>query len=84
MTINLSITGAGETYAEAIGRVSAYLPDNYNVDLGATYAIPATPAGPGHLAKVTVIVSGCDDHGWTAGGYVIPRLASGGMWGKVI
>ena len=42
--------------------VERYLPANYKIMGG-------TPQG-------RIIVEGTDDHGWTAEGYVIPRLAS--------
>jgi hypothetical protein len=53
-------------YATA-GTVAAYLPGNYSVTGGRDGA---------------VIVEGEDHAGWTAEGYVIPRLASGMMVGR--
>jgi hypothetical protein len=55
-------------YATA-STVGAYLPGNYSVTGGTEGAI---------------IVEGEDDAGWTAEGYVIPRLASGMMYATVI
>ena len=55
------------TYATA-SRDTAYLPNNYSVTGGQDGA---------------VVVEGEDVAGWTAEGYVIPRLASGGMFGTV-
>jgi len=55
------------TYATA-STVAAYLPENFRVTGGRDGA---------------VIVEGEDNAGWTAEGYVIPRLASGGMFGTV-
>jgi len=43
-------------------QIASYLPSNYR--------IVAT-------CETAVLVAGKDDHGWTAEGYVIPRLASG-------
>ena len=55
-------------YATA-GTVAAYLPGNYRVTGGSDGA---------------VIVEGEDHAGWTATGYVIPRLASGMMVATII
>jgi len=54
-------------YATA-STVAAYLPGNYRVTGGQDGA---------------VIVEGEDHAGWTAEGYVIPRLASGMMFATV-
>lgn len=55
------------TPEKASQRVAAYLPANYEVDR-------AWVTGSG---DVIVVVKGVDHLGWTAAGYVIPRLASG-------
>ena len=44
-----------------IGTVRAYLPSNYSARMDGD----------------AVLIAGCDSHGWTLDGYVIPRLASG-------
>jgi len=57
----------GKTGVEVARRVDAYLPANYAVAY----------SGPNPDGSVTVTVKGIDSAGWTAEGYVIPRLASG-------
>ena len=54
-----------------IALVSAYLPSNYEV------------AGWDDRVEGVVIV-GSDHAGWTLDGYVLPRLASGCMFGKEV
>lgn len=51
-------------------RVAAYLPRNYEVD--------ETYTGRG------IMVRGTDQQGWTLEGYVLPRLASGLMFGTIV
>jgi len=55
-------------------RVAAYLPSNYSV-------ARAWVMGDGNVA---VLVEGEDNAGWTAEGYVIPRLASGLYTAKIV
>jgi hypothetical protein len=55
-------------YATA-STVAAYLPGNFRVVGGTDGA---------------VIVEGTDHAGWTAEGYVIPRLASGMMFATIV
>jgi hypothetical protein len=62
------------TPAKAVTRVAAYLPSNYSVDR-------AWVMGAG---DVLVMVEGEDSGGWTAEGYVIPRLLSGLYAAKII
>jgi len=52
-----------------VSTVGAYLPENYSVTGG---------------TDGEVIVEGKDDAGWTAEGYVIPRLASGMMYASIV
>jgi hypothetical protein len=47
-----------------VEQVQDYLPSNYNV-------VHVDPNGQG------ILIAGEDDHGWTMGEYVLPRLASG-------
>ena len=51
----------------AATKISRYLPSNY----GVTEVLPAADDG------FLVIVQGYDNAGWTAEGYIVPRLASG-------
>lgn len=53
----------------ALDTVARYLPSNYEATAG--------PDG-------AVIVTGHDEAGWTLDSYVLPRLASGLMWGREI
>jgi hypothetical protein len=54
--------------SKALAHVDAYLPSNYQtVGVGRD----------GQTGDFLVTVEGKDDHGWTAEGYVIPRLATG-------
>lgn len=57
--------------SELLGRVLAYLPDNYHAALVTTNNL-----------SFRVKIWGEDNHGWTLDGYVIPRLASGNMFAK--
>lgn len=52
-----------------VSTVGAYLPENYSVTGGTDGA---------------VIVEGKDNAGWTAEGYVIPRLRSGMMYATIV
>ena len=69
-----------ERMAEIRGRdvttekVAAYLPSNYRV----------TDADPIDSEVVVVFIRGHDVAGWTLDGYVLPRLASGLMFGKEV
>lgn len=63
------ITGNGITPE----RVAAYLPSNYSV-----LDSDITEHGGGD----TVVIGGRDNAGWTLDAYVLPRLASGLMFGK--
>lgn len=56
------------TGARRVEEVEAYLPGNYKVLDNRTVN-----------GREIVLVSGSDDAGWTMGGYVQPRLASGLM-----
>ena len=58
----------------AKAKVAAYLPSNYSVTR-------AWLRGDG---TATVLVEGEDSAGWTAEGYVIPRLASGWYTAKIV
>lgn len=65
-------------YAEVRGartsdEVRAYLPDNYHV----------FRTGPDD-GRLLVTIRGVDHAGWTLDGYVLPRLASGRMFGNEI
>lgn len=57
--------------------VARYLPDNYEVIVEnfCTHLTSGKPA---------VVVAGEDAAGWTLDGYVIPRLASGLIWGREV
>jgi hypothetical protein len=52
-----------------VSTVGAYLPENYSVTGG---------------TDGEVIVEGKDNAGWTAEGYVIPRLRSGMMYATIV
>jgi hypothetical protein len=56
---------------------AAYMPSNYQV----TYT---EPYGDDRPAWRTAVIEGRDNAGWTLDGYVLPRLASGGMHGKEV
>ncbi len=56
---------------ELLGRVIAYLPDNYQASLVTANNL-----------TFRVKVCGEDDAGWTLDDYVIPRLASGNMFAE--
>lgn len=66
--------GRHQDHAEEERRVAAYLPDNYRVTR--TFL----EAGEGWVIEV----EGKDVAGWTMDGYVLPRLASGLMFGKEV
>lgn len=51
----------------------AYLPSNYTVLVGVEWE-----------GKPVYVIGGKDNAGWTLHGYVIPRLASGLIWGDEI
>lgn len=53
--------------------LEAYLPDNYRV------AFAATPTPDG---RQDFVIEGRDVAGWTLDGYVLPRLASGLLFGR--
>lgn len=57
--------------------IEAYLPSNYRV------IFRDLPADKSENRGQTVI-AGRDDAGWTLGGYVLPRLASGLYFGEEI
>ena len=67
MTRTAVLFGGGIT-AE---RVEAYLPTGYRV-------VDADVVG---TTGDSVIIEGDDHAGWTLDGYVLPRLASGGIFG---
>ena len=75
MTITRSANLTLERTPENIARVEAYLPSNYWVSPIRGWN-DATP-------PVAVIKSaGADNAGWTLDGYVLPRLASGLIFGR--
>ena len=59
-----------------LDRIAAYLP--------ATWAVSRRPMGPlradHYRASLWAVISGEDRAGWTLGAYVLPRLASGGIF----
>jgi hypothetical protein len=55
------------------GRVDAYLPANYRVVGSIT-----------HFGRLATLIEGTDNAGWTLDGYVLPRLASGLMFGSEV
>lgn len=57
--------------ARSLSEVRAYLPENYTV-----FHTSPNPSG------VHVVIGGKDDAGWTLDGYVLPRLASGLIYGR--
>jgi len=57
----------GRSTSDIVKKIDAYLPANYAVAY----------SGPNSDGSVTVTVKGTDSAGWTAAGYVVPRLASG-------
>lgn len=56
-------------------RVQAFLPRNYQI-IGLVSDLEGTPTG--------LLVAGSDSAGWTAEGYVIPRLYSGLIAAEVL
>lgn len=70
ITIIHSPVPTAATFRDHARRVAAYLPSNYSIV-------------DGDDNKFVVIV-GMDSMGWTAEDYVIPRLGSGCMVGKVV
>lgn len=64
------VFGKGITLA----RVAAYLPSNYEV-------VDCDVTGED---GDSVIIEGFDSAGWTLDDYVLPRLASGGMFGTEV
>lgn len=67
MTRYAVVSGHNRTAKE----IEAYLPGNY--------AVTNTSPNP---SGVTVLVEGEDVAGWTMDGYVLPRLASGLIFGR--
>jgi hypothetical protein len=60
---------------------AAYMPANYEV----VYSEPHPDRGEHSRTQWTQhVIAGRDSHGWTLDGYVLPRLASGGMYGQEI
>lgn len=58
-------------------RLARYLPGNYEI-VGQVSPV-------GIIAGSTAfVIEGVDNAGWTLDGYVLPRLASGGIYGKEI
>jgi hypothetical protein len=57
---------------DSVRQAEAYLPDNYHV--AQTSFLPDD--------KVDVLIAGTDKAGWTLDEYVIPRLASGGIFAR--
>lgn len=54
---------------DGVATVERYLPGNYEVVFNSDDGI---------------VIAGDDDHGWTLDDYVLPRLASGLIWGQEI
>ncbi len=67
-TANLTLDRTDEN----IARVEAYLPSNYWVS--------PIRGWDGHRAVIKI--AGTDNAGWTLDGYVLPRLASGLIFGR--
>lgn len=66
--------------------VAAYLPANYRVSGEVVEQVEhfiCTAHGNVSETRV-VVIEGRDDAGWTLDGYVLPRLASGNIWGEEI
>jgi hypothetical protein len=66
----------GDVEAALAARVAVYLPSNYEVVKVATNV--------NDLGDWLVIVNGYDAAGWTAEGYVQPRLASGLLAAEIV
>ena len=60
-------------------QVTAYLPDNYRVICSTGYGADGMP-----LDRPGLLIEGADVAGWTLDGYVLPRLASGLMYGAEV
>lgn len=60
---------------DEVERVAAYLPDNYRV-------AGLTASEPYNERDHDVLIKGSDVAGWTLDDYVLPRLASGLMFGN--
>jgi hypothetical protein len=58
---------------------AAYMPSNYEV----IYSEPH-PDNNDRRQWTQHVIAGTDNAGWTLDGYVLPRLASGGMYGTEI
>jgi hypothetical protein len=66
---------------------AAYMPGNYEVTwTGPWDAEAAEASGLGSFGRDwrMAVIEGRDNSGWTLDGYVLPRLASGGMYGREI
>jgi hypothetical protein len=61
--------------------VAAYLPGNYQVVGGSATFDPTVSGAP---VEEGVLIEGRDDAGWTLDEYVLPRLASGNMFGEEV
>ncbi len=61
------ISGRNRTVKE----IEAYLPGNYEVT-----KVAPNPGG------IDVLIEGEDNAGWSLDGYVLPRLASGNIYGR--
>ena len=70
------------TNARSQREVEAYLPDNYRVLDAVT--VPPDSALRTHVAQQGYLIEGTDNHGWTLDSYVLPRMASGLIWGEEI
>lgn len=58
---------------------AAYMPGNYEI-----LAVGAHPDHVNHSGWRQALIGGEDVAGWTLDDYVLPRLASGGMYGHEI
>ena len=70
-----------EGIAETMERVAAFLPSNYTVS---RWKWAEDEDEVRAWGAAVIIVVGEDYAGWTAEDYVLPRLASGLLFGKVV
>jgi hypothetical protein len=66
--------------ASSMKQLDAYLPGNYEI----VAEVPAWQYDHNSKPQPVHVIAGEDNAGWTLDGYVLPRLASGLIWGEEI
>ena len=67
--------------ARTVEQALAYLPNNYG--LMESFEVEGIPTASGRK-ELWIVIGGYDNAGWTLDGYVLPRLASGLIFGEEI